>query len=184
MARKERKKSTFWADFKKFITKGNVIDMAVAVAIGAAFGKITSGLVNYIITPLTGLFLGDIDLTGIKTVITPEELDEAGNVITAEVAIKWGMWLQTIVDFIIIAFVIFVILRVIMKVKNKLGEKEEAEKAAKAAEEKAIADAAAAEVAAKEAERRAFLDARETEFYANVAKQTELLEKISQGIQK
>ena len=61
MAKKQKKKSTFWEDFKKFITKGNVIDMAVAVVIGGAFGKITTGLVNHIITPLTSIFLGEID---------------------------------------------------------------------------------------------------------------------------
>ena len=184
MAKKQRKKSTFWDDFKKFITKGNVIDMAVAVVIGGAFGKITTGLVNYIITPLTSIFLGDIDLTGVKTVLFPEELNEAGEVVKAEIAILWGSWIQAIVDFLIIAFVIFVLLRIIMRVKNKLGEKEAeeaAEAAALAAEEKAKADA---EAAAKAAEEKARLEARENEFYANVAKQAELLAEIRDAVKK
>ncbi len=178
--KKARKSTGFWADFKKFITKGNVIDMAVAVVIGAAFGKITTGLVNFIITPLTGLFLGEVDLTGIKTVITPEVLDEAGEVVTAEIAILWGSWLQAIIDFLIIAFVIFVILRIIMQLKNKLNEDELKAAAAAAAEAKAKADAEAEQLAAK----NAALDARETEFYANVAKQTELLEEICKSVKK
>ena len=150
----------FWADFKKFITKGNVIDMAVAVVIGAAFGKITTGLVNFIITPLTGIFLGEIDLTGIKTVITPEVLDEAGEVVTAEIAILWGSWFQAIIDFLIIAFVIFVVLRIIMRLKNKINEDELAEAAAAAAEAQAKADADAAAAAEKLAAEKAALEAR------------------------
>lgn len=184
MAKKQRKKSTFWEDFKKFITKGNVIDMAVAVVIGGAFGKITTGLVNYIITPLTSIFLGEIDLTGVKTVLVPAVLDEAGEVATPEVAILWGQWIQTIIDFLIIAFVIFVVLRIIMNVKNKLGEKEAAEAALAAAEAKAIADAEAAEKAEKAAAEQARLEARENEFYANVAKQAELLAEIRDAVKR
>lgn len=184
MSKKQKKRSTFWQDFKKFITKGNVVDMAVAVVIGAAFGKITTGLVNYIITPLTSVFLGEIDLTGVKTVLFPAELNDAGEVVKAEISILWGSWLQTIIDFLIIAFVIFVILRVIMRVKNKLGEKEAAEKAAAEAEAKSKADAEAAASAAAVAEEKARLEARENEFYANVAKQAELLEEIRDAIKK
>lgn len=184
MAKKQRKKSTFWEDFKKFITKGNVIDMAVAVVIGGAFGKITTGLVNYIITPLTSIFLGEIDLTGVKTVLVDEVLNEAGEVTTPEVAILWGQWIQTIIDFLIIAFVIFVVLRIIMNVKNKLGEKEAEAVALAAAEAKAIADAEAAEKAEKAAEEKAKLEARENEFYANVAKQAELLAEIRDAVKK
>ena len=185
MAKKQRKKSTFWEDFKKFITKGNVIDMAVAVVIGGAFGKITTGLVNYVITPLTSIFLGEIDLTGVKTVLIREVIDAAtGEVTTPEVAILWGQWLQTIIDFLIIAFVIFVVLRIIMKIKNKMGEKEAAAKALAEAEAKALADAAAAEAAEKAAAEKARLEARENEFYANVAKQAELLAEIRDAVKK
>lgn len=182
--RQKKSKSAFWTDFKKFITKGNVVDMAVAVAIGAAFGKITTGLVNFIITPLTSVFLGEIDLTGVKTVLFPEELNEAGEVVKAEISILWGEWLQTIVDFLIIAFVIFVVLRIIMKVKNKFNEKEieAAALEAEAAKEKAEADAAAA--AAALAEEKAMQQAREDAFYANVAKQAELLAEIRDCVKK
>lgn len=161
-----KKKSTFWSDFKKFITRGNVVDMAVAVVVGAAFNKIVTGLVNMIINPFIGIFMKKGSLDSIKTVITPAVLDEAGNVTTAEVAILWGQWLQTILDFVIVAFCLFVVIRVIMNLKNVMDAKEIAEKAAadkaaadKAAAEKAAADAALAEKEAVIAEKQAKLDA-------------------------
>ena len=153
------KKSTFFSDFKEFITKGNIIDMAVGVVIGGAFGKIVTGLVNYIINPFIALLTGGVSLTGLKTIIEPAipaveaVTDDAGNIVTeavaekAEVAILWGEWLQTILDFIIVAFCIFLVLRVIMKFKNKLEalkkkEEEEAkeeEPAEPTTEEKTLA---------------------------------------------
>lgn len=145
----------FWADFKKFISRGNVMDMAVGVVIGGAFGKIVTGLVNYIINPFVGLLTGGISLDGIKTVIKEAAIDEAGNEI-AEVAILWGSWLQTIVDFLIVALCIFAVIRVITRAGEKMHAKEIAAKAAadQAAAEKAEAEkeAAAAAAAAKEAE--------------------------------
>ena len=165
MAKKEKKKGGFWADFKAFISKGNVIDMAVGVVIGGAFGKIVTGLVNYIINPVVSLLTGGVDLDSVKTVLKPEVLaDEANGVAgSPEVAILWGMWIQTILDFIIVAFCIFLVIRLIAKAKAKATAKEAAEKAAadaaaaeKAAEEKAAADAAAAE---KEAENKALRQA-------------------------
>ncbi len=153
------KKSTFFSDFKEFITKGNIIDMAVGVVIGGAFGKIVTGLVNYIINPFIALLTGGVSLTGLKTIIEPAipaveaVTDDAGNIVTeavaekAEVAILWGEWLQTILDFLIVAFCIFLVLRVIMKFKNKLEslkkkEEEEAkeeEPAEPTTEEKTLA---------------------------------------------
>lgn len=169
MAKKEKKakkKSSFWADFKKFITRGNVIDMAVGVVVGGSFSKIVTGLVNYIINPFVGIFMKKGSLDDIKTIITPEVLDEAGTVVTAEVAILWGTWLQTILDFLITAVCIFVVVRVITAVRNKMEEKKKEEEAAKAKEaeekaaaEKALADAKAAEEAAALAEKQAKLDA-------------------------
>ena len=132
-------KTTFFTDFKAFISKGNIIDMAVGVVIGGSFGKIVTGLVNYIINPFVGLFVKTGSLDSIKTVITPAVLDVAG-----EVAILWGTWIQTLIDFLITALCIFCVLRVIMITKNKLEAKkiaaeqaEAAEKEAKAAEESA-----------------------------------------------
>lgn len=170
----EKKKSTFWKDFKAFITRGNVIDMAVGVVIGGSFGKIVTGLVNYIINPFVGMFIKSGSLDGVKTVITPEVLDADGAVVTAEVAILWGTWLQTIIDFLITAFCIFVVLRIIMRAKNKLEEKKLKEAAEKAAAEKAEADRKAAEAAAAAAaaaEKQAQLD-------ASILEQAKLLAEI------
>ncbi len=174
-----KKKSTFWADFKKFITRGNVVDMAVAVIIGAAFNKIVTGLVNMVINPFIGIFMKQGSLDSIKTVITPAVIDEAtGNVTTPEVAILWGQWLQTILDFLIVAFCLFMIIRIIMRVKNTLEAKEIAEKAAaeKEAKEKADAEKAAADAAL--AEKEAALAAKQAQLDASILKQEAILAEI------
>ncbi len=161
----KEKKSGFWADFKAFISRGNVLDMAIGVVIGGAFGKITSGLVNYIINPCISLLTGGIDLTNVKTVLVEEVVaDEAAGIAAkAEVAILWGNWFQTIIDFLIIAFCIFCFIRAFTKASNKFHEKELAQKAAAdaAAADAAKADAekAAAAAAAAAAKNEAVLDA-------------------------
>lgn len=143
-------KTTFFKDFKAFITKGNVIDMAVGVVIGGSFGKIVTGLVNYIINPFVALFVKSGSLDSIKTVITPEVVDKAGEVVTAEVAILWGTWAQTVIDFLITALCIFCVLRVIMVAKNKMEAKKIVAEKEKEAEEKAKADEAAAALKARQ----------------------------------
>ena len=169
------KKESFLKDFKKFITKGNVIDMAVGVVIGSAFSSIVNGLVKMIINPVIALLTGGVSLDGWKTVLEPAVLDEAGQVKTAEVAILWGEWMQTIINFFIIAFSIFVAVRVITSINNRLRAKElaaiaEAD-AKKKAEEKEKAQALAAENKAKEEAL--------AKFYENVELQTKLLEEIA-----
>ncbi|MBR3863449.1 MAG: large conductance mechanosensitive channel protein MscL [Clostridia bacterium] len=169
------KKDGFFRDFKKFITKGNIIDMAVGVVIGSAFSAIVNGLVKMIINPVIALLTGGVSLDGWKTVLVKEVLDEAGEVATAEVAILWGEWIQTIINFFIIAISIFVAVRIITGINNRLRAKElaaiaEAD-AKKKAEEKAKADALAAEQKAKEEAL--------AKFYANVELQTKLLEEIA-----
>lgn len=148
---KEKKKSTFWSDFKAFLSRGNILDMAVGIIIGGAFGKIVSGLVNFILNPIIGFWVKTGNLDGWKTVLKPAVLDEAGEVVTAESAILWGSWLQTIIDFIITALCIFLILRVITKAKAIAERKKMEEAAKKAAEEKAAAEVAAKAAAEKEA---------------------------------
>ena len=96
----------FFADFKAFITKGNIIDMAVGVIIGGAFGKIVTSLVNDIITPLISILTGKVSLTELKWVINEAVLDEAGAVVTPELALTYGNFLQNIIDFLIIIVVI------------------------------------------------------------------------------
>lgn len=143
-------KTTFFKDFKAFITKGNVIDMAVGVVIGGSFGKIVTGLVNFIINPFVALFVKSGSLDSVKTVITPEVLDEAGEILTPEVAILWGTWAQTVIDFLITALCIFVVLRILMTAKNKMEAKKIAAEKAKEEEEKAKADEAAAVLKARQ----------------------------------
>lgn len=100
-------------DFKKFIIRGNVIDLAVAVIIGGAFGKIVTSLVNDVVMPLIGILLGKVDFKSLKWVIEEAVGDQP------EVALNYGMFIQNIIDFIIIGFVIFVMIRLIEKLKRK-----------------------------------------------------------------
>ena len=102
----------FWAEFKAFIAKGNVIDLAVAVIIGGAFNKIVSSLVNDVIMPLVSLAVGGADVKDWKWVITPAEYDEAGKQLVAETALRYGVFIQTIIDFLIIAFTVFMIVKI------------------------------------------------------------------------
>jgi len=121
----------FFADFKAFITKGNIIDMAVGVIIGGAFGKIVTSLVNDIITPLISILTGKVSLTELKWVISEAVLDEAGAVVTPELALTYGNFIQNIIDFLIIAISIFVVLRIMVTAQKKLEslkKKEEEEK--------------------------------------------------------
>ena len=108
----------FWQDFKAFITKGNVLDLAVGVVVGGAFGKITSSLVNDIIMPLISLATGGIAVSDWKWVITPA--DAAAGI--AESALYYGNFIQTVIDFLIIAFSIFLVLRLIMKSREGFGK--------------------------------------------------------------
>lgn len=177
---KEKKKSTFWSDFKKFISKGNVIDMAVGVVIGGAFGKIVTGLVNYIINPVVSLITGSgKDLDSLKTVLVPEKI--VNDVVEQkEIAILWGTWIQTIIDFLIVAFCIFLVLRLITKARATLERKKLAAEEAKAAEAAAKAEAekkAAAEAAAVAA-------ARQNQIEESLLNQEKLLEKICEAVSK
>ncbi|NYF25645.1 large conductance mechanosensitive channel protein MscL [Sporosarcina sp. JAI121] len=95
-----------WNDFKEFAFKGNVFDLAIAVVIGAAFGKIVSSLVEHIITPLIGLISGGIDIS--KESFT-----------FLKVEIMYGMFIQSVIDFLIVAFVIFMAIRLLAKFKRK-----------------------------------------------------------------
>jgi large conductance mechanosensitive channel len=97
-------------EFKTFIAKGNVLDLAVGVVIGAAFGKITTSLVEDIINPVLGLLIGGVDFTQLKIVLK-EAVGE-----TPEVAIKYGNFIQVLIQFVIIAWVIFLI----VKLANRL----------------------------------------------------------------
>lgn len=120
----------FLSEFKEFAMKGNVIDMAVGVIIGGAFGKIVSSLVNDIIMPGVGVLTGGANFSEFKFVLQQAVVDgTTQEVLTPEVAITWGAFVQTIIDFLIIAFCIFVAI----KGMNKLKRQKEAEPEAPAA---------------------------------------------------
>ena len=132
----------FWQEFKKFAFKGNVIDMAVGVVIGGAFGKITTSIVNDIIMPLISMLTGGIDFQSWKIVLKEAVLNADGTEAAAEVAIKFGSTIAVIVDFIIVAFAVFCMVKAI----NTMHAKAEALK--KKEEEEAVVEEPAPEVPA------------------------------------
>ena len=140
----------FIKDFKAFISRGNVVDVAVGVIIGGAFGKIVTSLVNDIIMPAIGMIFGKIKFTDLKVVMEAAVTDEAGNVLTPEVALTYGNFIQNIVDFLIIAFCVFVMVRVINGFRKKAIEAEKAAAAEAAAKEKEAAEAAQAVIDARD----------------------------------
>lgn len=155
MAKKNRKKSTFFSDFKAFITKGNIMDMAVGVVIGGAFSAIVNSLVNDIIMPLLNLATGD-GVQGLSVVLNGVDKYLADGSINPE-AVLWnyGNFLQTIINFLIIALCIFTTLRIIMNIKKaseKIAEKAKLELGkdsvvAEQSEQQAVAQDAVADVA-------------------------------------
>ena len=112
--------------------KGNVIDMAVGVVIGAAFGKIVSSLVDDIIMPLVGVATGGINFTDYKIVLQKAVMD-GQEVITPEVTMNWGAWVQTIVDFLIVAFCIFVMIKFMNNLRKRAEKAQKEEETAAAA---------------------------------------------------
>jgi large conductance mechanosensitive channel len=97
-------------EFKQFASKGNVVDMAVGIIIGAAFGKIVSSLVNDILMPPLGLAIGGVDFTDLKVILKQADVDSAGNAIQA-VTLNYGAFLQTAFDFLIVAFAVFLLIK-------------------------------------------------------------------------
>lgn len=128
-----KKTRGFFGEFREFIMRGNVIDMAVGVVIATAFGKITTSLVNEVIMPFIGWLIGDIDLTKWNIVIEKPGVDPAAE---PGIVIAIGSFISTIINFIIIAFIIFII----VKMLNKARERAEAKKKAQAEEEAAAED--------------------------------------------
>lgn len=121
----------FLTEFKEFAMKGNVIDMAVGVIIGGAFGKIVSSLVNDIIMPLVSVITGGVNFTD-KKIILREAVMNGTEVVNPEVALTWGVFIQSIVDFLIIAFCIFMAIRFMNKLKAATKKAEEEQAAAPA----------------------------------------------------
>ncbi len=193
---RKKKKKAFWADFKKFIARGNVVDMAIGVAVATAFTAIVKAFTNGFISPILALLGNSSDMSNMKWIIRPAvyEPGSTENILEPEVAILWGSFLQAIFDFLIIAFTFFIILKTFTKLKaraDKIASEikkitaEESERKRIADEKKAKEEAAAAEAEAKakaaaEAAEAEIKKKTEAEFFANISEQNELLKKIKE----
>ena len=113
------KKSSFLEEFKAFAMKGNVIDMAVGVIIGGAFGKIVSSLVADIVMPLVGILVGSVNFRDLTLKLSKVVLNGKGEVIAPAITIPYGLFLQNVLDFLLIAFSIFIAIKLLGKLKKK-----------------------------------------------------------------
>lgn len=111
---------SFFKEFREFAVKGNVMDMAIGVVIGTAFGKIVSSLVADVIMPLVGLFVGNIDLKDLAVTLQDKTDTSPAIVLT------YGVFLQNVLDFLIVAFAIFLTIKLIINLKNRIIKEEEA----------------------------------------------------------
>ena len=111
-------KSNFWSEFKDFAMKGNVIDLAVGVVVGGAFGKIVTSLVNDIIMPCVGVLIGGFDFTNLRIVLHKAVMDGA-EVVKPAVTLNYGNFIQETVNFLIIAFCIFLVIKGLAKLHRK-----------------------------------------------------------------
>lgn len=127
-------KKSIIAEFKEFISRGNVIDMAVGVIIGGAFTKIVNSVVSDIITPALGLLTGNIDFADLKVVLS-EAVMEGETVVKEELAIRYGVFLDALINFLLIAVCVFLMVKVINTIRTKAEalKKKEEEKAAEEA---------------------------------------------------
>ena len=123
----------FFEEFKTFIMRGNVLDMAIGVIVATAFGKITTALINNILMPFIAWIFGARDMTALNIVVREAVVNAEGVEEVAAITIGFGTFVAAIVDFILIAFVVFLI----MKAANKAGEKKRLEEEAKKAAEEA-----------------------------------------------
>ena len=122
----------FFDEFKQFAMRGNVIDLAVGVVIGGAFKEIVNALVNNVIMPLIGKLTGGVSVENLKWVLEPAVIEE-GVEVAPEVAVQYGLFIQAIIDFLLIAFCIFVVLKIMLAMQSKTKEllkKKEEEEAA------------------------------------------------------
>ncbi len=118
----------YWREFREFAVKGNVVDLAVAVIIGGAFGKIVSSLVADIVMPLIGVLAGGVNFTSWKVILKQAVLDEGGAITQAAVTMNVGTFVQNIFDFLVIASSIFLMIKLLTRVKKRLIREEDAEK--------------------------------------------------------
>ncbi len=110
-------------EFKEFAMRGNVLDMAVGIIIGGAFGKIVSSFVADVIMPPIGILLGGVDFSNLTLTLKAAVLDNAGAVVNPAVTLNYGVFINTIIDFVIIAFAIFMMIKAMNRMKRKEEEK-------------------------------------------------------------
>jgi len=106
-------------EFRDFAVRGNVLDLAVAVVIGAAFGKVVTAFVDGLLMPAMGMLLGGFNLSEAAVVLKAGQLDAAGKEIVAPVLLKYGMLLQSVLDFVIIAFAIFLVVKAVNRLRRQ-----------------------------------------------------------------
>ena len=144
-----------WDEFKKFISRGNVLDLAVAVVIGAAFTAIVTSLTNDIIMPLINSAVGDGDLSSLCTVLKAVYLEDGSLDMANSLVINWGNFIQAIFDFILIALVIFAIVKIINTIRDagsKLNKQAKREKELRNRAKKLVKQGVAEEEARAQAE--------------------------------
>lgn len=123
----------FFAEFRDFIARGNVLDMAIGVIIATAFGKITNSLVNDVFMPLLGWLIGGIDFSTFNLTLPAIVLDDGTTILKNQVEIGIGTFMTTVIDFILMAFIVFLIVKGFNAAKGKLEKKEEEEEKAEEA---------------------------------------------------
>ena len=126
--RNKTRVTSFFADFKAFISKGNIMNLAVAVIIGAAFTAIINSLVGDILMPVISLIPGQDGLKGLEFVLDPGKPDETG-VIVGRVVLKFGVFLQSIISFLLVAFVVFLIIKMLVNAEKGISKLSKAQKA-------------------------------------------------------
>lgn len=112
-------------DFREFAIRGNMLEMAVGIIIGVAFNKIVTSLVQDIFMPVIGFFVGRVNFENLQLVIQNELTDESGAIINELVAVRYGAFFQTLVDFVIIAFTVFLVIQFFNKLKRKAEDEKD-----------------------------------------------------------
>ena len=133
----------FIKEFKEFALKGNVMDMAIGVIIGGAFGKIVTSLVNDVLMPLVGALIGNVNFTTLSATLRAPKLNEAGEVVAEAVTLNYGNFIQVTIDFLIVALCIFTVIKLINTATSLVKKPEDESPAAApepSAEEKLLTE--------------------------------------------
>ena len=109
-------------EFKEFAMKGNLVDMAIAFVMGAAFAKVVSGFIDGMVMPVVGKLVAGVDFASLKYILSEAQIDASGKVIATEASIKYGEFITIMIDFILVAVVMFMIIKAINKMKKKQAE--------------------------------------------------------------